>query len=730
MFSDNSTDPAVRAKEKEMLEDAEAALLYAVDLSLVNGGYSEGSTEPLLTLGNLYLDTGRLEDAKGQFEAVLGASPDCRGALDGMAIYYKLKKKQQTAAIMIAAAQRKPSEIGKAVNDIDKNNEPVSNPRIDTPANEDEAEAKLDDFTKVEVISYYDLFKEVDAATANKIKDSLKTVKEKMKITIPNITLLTQYVDINQENYIHIEEAAKAVAQELAVLSKYSIRYSMGKTVDDANTFDRMGFDIKVGGMNLSDLLRDAVANPQKYANAELPKAQVNMGSIMNWANTAIGDITKVMADPSSTDIYKTLGKSDPMFAVMEIDPFNYANSMDIMIQQYNAKILMKKMNAFTVYLIRVSSKPTQANAEIRSTYSREYMKIFEGEQEAWKALEDWYLDALEQTKDDPERREWVEKEYKVRKHKIHEDFYGRYNNCLTPYWHQAAEIAAKAYKRLEKYIPKMYNDIMPHIVAISDPKVQDMQERKLNGAIVNALSSCITAVLGAYGMGGWRDPRTCNCDIEELDKIRKELEERRLQLEYESQVKQNEQRNAFKNAEIDFNSAWYKEHIKKWEYSLDLGIIHYKTSEYYTSLKGSVWTPFASAEGSYFMNNISNKGTTSGDLALTPDAGVFSVEAKFGFTLDLVRDKNGDFHPVDIDLRASLEAKAGAGPVQASAGMSASIVRGTKVYGKLGLTGNGYIDGWKEKHLGERLAAWANAPGIPRLPDPELWNGEFILTD
>ncbi|MDR0508773.1 MAG: hypothetical protein LBG63_02975 [Candidatus Methanoplasma sp.] len=42
-----------------------------------------------------------------------------------------------------------------------------------------------------------------------------------------------------------------------------------------------------------------------------------------------------------------------------------------------------------------------------------------------------------------------------------------------------------------------------------------------------------------------------------------------------------------------------------------------------------------------------------------------------------------------DIDIRASLEGKVGAGPIAATAGASASIAGDIRAYGKVGLTGN-----------------------------------------
>lgn len=726
LYHDNSANPAVRAQREEIYADAETVLFYSLNISMVNSEYSEGSLEPLVTLGNLYLDMGRYEDAKEMFETALRVSPDHLPALDGMMLYYMLTKKPQQAAMTAATAQKRPSEIGKAANDIDDNVRPAGGQEAGGLSSEEEMEALMDKLAEVEVVSYADLFKNVDAAYAERIRKSLNAIKDKMTFTVPDVSMLTQYTNVDEGNYQHVAAAMRAVGQEIETLMPYLSRVTNEQLVDGAGKIDNVGFNIKVGGMNLSDLMRDAVANPQRYKDANLPKATVDMGSIMGFANDAMASAAMFMKGDFSKDTFRPLARADPLIAVMGIDPFEYANSLDVLVQQYNIAPFKRKLNTLCAYLSAVNGKAASVIGDVRMTWARENMKIIEAETEAENKLNDWFVK-------ETERDGYTERillEYKLRTHDIHRDFYPRYNHCASPYWHQATQAAAVAYKKLEKYLPKMYKEIMTHIAAISDPKVRDTQERRLNHAVITAVHGGITNLLGAYGLGGFHDTRTCTCDLEELKDIRARLieEERRIGNEYYERQKQK--MNSFKNAEIDFNSSWYKDYIKKWEYAIDLGVYEYRTSEFYTLTKANVWTPAGSFESSSFINNISNAGRKSADLTLGPSAGSFSLEAKFGYTVDFVRDSNGSDHIRDIDVRASLEGKVGVGPVAAAAGASASIARGTKVYGNVGLTGNKRLDEMKGKILGDKVASWANMPGLPQAPDLtlNLWNGEYVL--
>jgi len=250
-------------------------------------------------------------------------------------------------------------------------------------------------------------------------------------------------------------------------------------------------------------------------------------------------------------------------------------------------------------------------------------------------------------------------------------------------------------------------------------------------------VATAIQNVLTAYGMGGWKDIRRCGCDLDEASGLlRVELENEEKTITNESIAKQKAAWNSFKNGDIDTNSALYKNIIAKYEYKINLGIFQYTSNEYFSTgkalLAGSIGPLAGSLSVSLYQNNISGKGSASADVAFGGKVGSVKVMSKFGLTIDYVQGKNGNYYPRDLDLRAGLEASAGSGPVKATAGISASIQDGTKIYGKLTLTGNGYLDKMKKKEFGAKdenpeLVMVSNVL-IHKLTELDVWNGEYVF--
>jgi hypothetical protein len=231
--------------------------------------------------------------------------------------------------------------------------------------------------------------------------------------------------------------------------------------------------------------------------------------------------------------------------------------------------------------------------------------------------------------------------------------------------------------------------------------------------------------LITAYGFFKYRDPDACGCDLERLARIEAKL--RRIKEEF--YAKQQQAMDSFIKGEIDFNSNWYKEYIRKWEYTIDFGVFEYRTSEFYTMMKVNVWTPVASASTMSMINHMSGTSRTSGDLTLGPSVGVFSLEAKFGYTIEVTRGSDGNVHVSDVDLRAGLEGKVRSGPLLVGAGIDASLAKGTTAYGRMGLVGNKHVDDWKNKSLSEKIEHHLGVIGGIAGPAEVMrhqWKGEY----
>jgi tetratricopeptide (TPR) repeat protein len=716
-FCDNSKNEEIKDKEKEIYADAESVLLYAVNISLDNGKYTHRSLDPLTALGNLYLDMARNEEAKDKFEAALNIRDSYPPAMAGLMAYYRAVNRPQMMRGFGMAAKNKPTVIGRAFNEIIKNNDDKVPSRKEPLGTEEALEKNMEELSNVEATTYADIFGEIDPENAGRIRKNAKAISDKMKIKVPDMTVLTQFTKIDEENQVSIRCACKAVEEELLKIIDYTRLYSLNSISTQADVLENLGVSGRMMGMTLPDFMRDAAKNPKKYENAEIsvdPGLAGHMQSrMMAFADDMLANMNKIMSGDMSSDnvskVFKGVGKVDPLTAVLGLDPYDYANSWDVIIQQFNAKRLSEKINAIGSYITMVNGRTSQGYADIVQTFWREYNKIATAYAKEEERINDAY-------RDDPDK-------LKVHMHKLHVNYFPQFNNCFIPYFGQATQLTSMAYKKLERYIPMMYQAAMRHLVYISDEKVRQDQENKLVGMIAQGLQAAIQILVASYGFGGVRDIRQCGCDEEELKRIERSIAEREKKLGNEMITAQKAKMNAFKNGDVDQNSSWYKDYIKKYEYSLDLIFIKYRTNDHFTVMEKNFWTPFGSFEHSKFENHISGKTSVNCDISLGLDAGAVKGEAKFGFSY--VKDKDGRIHPDDLDIRSGLDASVGKGPLSASAGISASLQRGTKLHSKLELTGNEYIDGLKTKYFGER-GGWIRT----EVPTLELWSGEYEITD
>jgi tetratricopeptide (TPR) repeat protein len=734
MFCDNNTDAAVTSREKEIYEDAATVLHYAVSLSMTGGIHTKASLGPLTALGNLYLDMERYEEAKDLFMTARRIDETYMPAINGLAAYYRATKKPQFVLMMHAAAKKNPTSIGKTANDIDENSKKAEKIAEDgAAASEEELEKQIDMAEEIEAPCYGDLFENIDERTAERMIRNRKDLQSKMKIKVPNITILTTFTDINKDNQISVRSAAEAVADELEHLTKYvkALPGGIGNTA--ADMFENTGIgDFKYMGMDFHDFIRDAVSNPEKYKDRDMPDVHLrtdNINKYIQELQNSLGGITAARhgmegGDELGLKFSKTIAKANPLLIPLSMNPFKYANAWDVMMQRYNVPLLIKKKALLDSYCTVVMRKASNTIADIQRNFKREYGEIEDTFDRAIKDLKERYDKEEERCGDNMECVEAVRKRHRVELHKLHERFYPQLNQCTKRYWLEGTGYAAATYKKLERNLPRLYTEVMKHVVYISDEKIRAQQEDMLVGTLATTLSTAISLVLGTYGGGEILRIEMCGCDPEEMARLEEELREEKEKKDEEMRKRQKAAQNAFKNGTIDENSSYYKDYVKKWEYEIDLVAFKYKTNDYFTKKEVSIQTKIGSLSASAYNSKFTQASNVSADLTLGGEIGPGEVKSTFGMTI--VWDENGKMHPDGCDLRAGIEVSAGTGPVSASAGISASLVRGTKVYGEVSLTGNEYIDKMKEDALGKGYADLAFTPDST----VKLWNGEYAFTE
>jgi hypothetical protein len=266
-----------------------------------------------------------------------------------------------------------------------------------------------------------------------------------------------------------------------------------------------------------------------------------------------------------------------------------------------------------------------------------------------------------------------------------------------------------------------MYQAVMKHLVYISDEKVRQEQEDRLVGLIAQNLQQAIQILIAAYGLGQMRDERDCGCDEEALMALEREIAAKEKKEGNEKIQRQRAAKNAFKNREVDENSRYYQEYVKKGEREWNLIVFKYRTNDYFNAAEGGIWTPWGSFSHSSVTNSFT--GVTKGSNRLSISVPVGPVKVSGKWEVDYVRAADGTIHPQDLDRRSSIEVSGGYGPLSATAGISFTP-RGTSVYSNIELSGSEYIDVFKEDALGEVISPWVEI----ETPSKKVWNGEYTF--
>jgi len=714
-FCDDNTDE-IKRRRGEIYADSETAFLYALGITTVSKMYTAGSVDPLVSLGTLYLDMGKLEDAKIKFDEALKIKRGHPPAIAGLNAYYAAKGMPQMSGIVKKMAKESPTVLGKAFNEIVERTNDVPSRKKEITSEEAQIQY-MKELIKVEPVTYADIFKEADPKTAKRSKEKMKELIGEMKLKIPNVTVLTQYTDINEDNMFAIASATRAVADEINHLSQYVITSQRKEIHAQANMFDRMNVNANFMGMGFSDFMRDAANNPKKYENASF---QGDMSGIQNelqtkalsYADELMKNLNKMMSGgtPDNKDVsnmFKMSGKTEPIMAVQGVNPFDYANPWDVIIQQFNAKLLQEKLNAFGTYMTTVVSDANELHISLMNSMSKEMDELIKQQNAQERMIQEMY-------KDDQHMQ-------RIQMHRtVHLPYLPRYTNINRRYFIQMTQNAAVAYKKLEDHIPEMYQTVMSHLVYISDPKVQQEYENRLIGTIAANLMQVIQMLLASYGVGKVRDPRDCGCDEEELRNLEAERTAREKQEGNAKVEKQKKAVHDFKNGVVDQKSSYYKNRIKPYESEWDLIIVKYRSNDHFSAKEGGVWTPFGSIKHSSIKNHFTGETTGSNKLSINVPLGPVTVSGKW--EVDYVRGKDGTIHPNNLDRRTSIEVSAGYGPMSASAGISFTS-RGTRVYGNAEFTGNDYLDGLKEAAAGG-LGGWANI----EAPSKKVWDGSYTF--
>ncbi|HCJ58813.1 MAG TPA: hypothetical protein DHV55_16760 [Clostridiaceae bacterium] len=557
-------------------------------------------------------------------------------------------------------------------------------------------EKYLDNLVIVDAISQADFLEEIDKEAQAKLKALLKEVQSRMKYTAPDISMIAQYSSLKN---ISTPEGRVTLQAFNSGIKSYSYRaeYLGEKSyVDSLNDF---GYETDLGGYNTQQEFETAMAgNPDFHLDINIDWT----GDVDAQLEAFVAELEKNAAqykeDPSKgEDLFKTISKVQPEKAVFALNPFFYSNPLDIYIQKLNMADFEKKFMPYEQYLIKITHKNSKMVSDA----------IRDGNERTGRLLDD--IIRMEQEIEGEEQRHYI----------VHMGLVPEYNRTNEVLWNQITQLALDNYtKKTKKYVEKMYNDCMKHVILISDEKIQKMLEERVIALALRSISTALTDVYNAYSFGDYSPPQECGCDEKAMAAARAAREKAENAAHNELIKKNMEAKEKFESGELDENSAYYKKIIKPYEVKV--------TSPFFEGMVGpykSGWKfNMGGLDFGKMQQHIRNSTTYDGGIEIKlvgGEAGNFegglSVFGRFNAT----KTEGKSLSMSDIDITGGAKADLAApGLISATAGASVSSVRGSKVFGSFGFTGDNLLSDDIKTYLGN----WK-----PDLTIKE-WNGEYEI--
>jgi len=707
-YCDRSIMDGDESRKKEMYNDAISVYLYAVKLSAEDGKYTQSSIIPLICLGNLYLDYKKNKEAFDCYDMALKIDPNNKNALMGMESYYRAVNNKAKMLAMQERQAKTVTVMGNAANKIEKDRESIKEGADLTGEALEEFTIKMSELPPVTLADFYE---SVDPDTAKKIRENVKSAQNKMDFAVPSADVLLQY-----SHYSHTAEPAFLGA--MTAFLQYDSqnmqkKYKSGEMAEDitdsmenyTEMLDGMGIDLEIDGMNLSDFVKKRMKNPNDESEPE-----VNLSGLGDAVKNA-KDMLKAMENNDRKTHLEDMAKTDKSYRIMTVNPFEYANSYDILVQQNNIASLKSKAAIHKSNIAGIMGAMINTLSETTMKLNEKYYPIGIEYAQKVKVIEEKYTD----------------EELIVKLHELHAEYYPRINAIIEPLWAQATNVVAVNYKKLEKYLPVMYKDCMKYIMLISDDDIREKEEGDLKRFLEETVFAARGYVSTAYGLPTKLDIKMCDCDTEQVNALKEQFKQQAKKAENERLKKLRQDRNDFLSGKLDENTQLYQKIIKKYEYTTDFGIYKYTHNEYKSTTEVSIWTPNASLDYQKMQNHFTGKTYVNADMELSGKLTVIAAEAdvtaKFGFSY--VKGKDGSIHPDDIDIRSGLSASMSAGKaINISAGAEASALRGLTGNASISLTGNGYIDDFKKANIHEAVTDWIKTPDFSK----PVWKGKYTI--
>lgn len=248
---------------EEAYQDAIQVYMYALQKSKKDGNFTADSLNILVSLGNLYLDTNRFQQANAAFRTAYEIDAGCSSAKIGL-MNYNLAKGDRTAASKYENGLNYPLIAQEVFNFEKELPEIMRQPALDASASEGKLEDMIIKNSSVPVISVWDFFRTIAPKNYNNVKLVLNDTIGKMQLKTPELTIITQYSGLQSISSPAGQYALSSYFTGLTALKSQLAQVSpkVGSTqpelaIFDCNPYEYSNYmDVLVQRYNVSALQR------------------------------------------------------------------------------------------------------------------------------------------------------------------------------------------------------------------------------------------------------------------------------------------------------------------------------------------------------------------------------------------------------------------------------------------------------------------------------------------
>ena len=640
--------------------DAESGYLYAIAASMKDGEWGEQSFNPILNFGNLCIDLKKLEEARSLFMVARKLKPTSWDAALGLAAYfYAINQPDKALAILEDENLDKPQmymQAGKLKKSLEKS-EPFSDLPPESPNEKYEEGIKIMEAEPIATAA--DFMAQFDQSERNKMRYFIEHLPVVGSFSVPPINKLSQYATLKA---ISSPQGVSALQDFVQKFGTLSIGLGTAVAINQMELLERMGMKIDIKGVDMNDVAK----HPEKYIGKDIHASATVTGKDEMLANVekmkkeAIS-AQRDLATGKTTSTIQMAGKLDPYFNILLINPEEYADPMNIIIQKMNFSVLNRKTFLYNGYLYSLNKR---LHRQVSEDISKAQKRIGELAVMRGTELEEYEKQRAAAEKANPDN--FPKASWDLKRHAIHTKYFNQFNNAAETAFGSATNVACFTYvQKIKPAIEGYYYDVFRHIALISDPEIRDQQDAKFRQSINSAINMALQSVLIAHGSFKYSDDWDCSCDLEQLLAAR-EAEKQAEDEEENARIERNKTaKKIFDSGDIPESKPLFQ---KLDAYADEYNFILFKARVSCARTTIEINTDIIphNLPGNFSLKSTTNEFTgetkTSATLeaGISKDIGSAKVKANANLTLNVTTDGKGAVKDYSVTPGANLGVKVG----------------------------------------------------------------------